>query len=268
MKFEDINKCTFFAVMKNLEEIAKEIHLAAANAYEIEQISLSQNISIDNAYDIQAQSIAHRITDGETLIGLKMGFTSEAKMQQMGVHDMIWGRLTSSMLIHNQGNTPFSKYIHPRVEPEICFQISKDIDEVLDENQVKEYVSGVAGAIEIIDSRYKNFKFSIEDVVADNCSSIGFVVGDWFPTHTPVKDLKIELLLDGQVSETGNSNDILGDPWKALAACTRLAKQYNQPIKAGMYIMAGAATSAAFVKEGQHVSANIETLGSVSFDMQ
>ena len=186
----------------------------------------------------------------------------------MGVHDMIWGRLTSSMLIHNQGNTPFSKYIHPRVEPEICFQISEDIDDVLDENQVKEYVSGVAGAIEIIDSRYKNFKFSIEDVVADNCSSIGFVVGEWFPTDTSIDNLKIELLLDGVVCETGNSNDILGNPWKALAACTRLAKQYNQPIKAGMYIMAGAATSAAFVKEGQHVSATIETLGSVSFDMQ
>lgn len=268
MKFDDRKKYTFFAVMKNLEEIAKNIHLAATQAYEIEQISLSQSITLDEAYEIQAQSIAHRYTEGETLIGLKMGFTSEAKMQQMGVHDMIWGRLTSSMLIPNKNTTPFSMYIHPRVEPEICFQISKDINEVLDENQVKEYVSGVAGAIEIIDSRYKNFKFSLEDVIADNCSSIGFVVGDWFPVNTSVDNLQIELLLDGTVVETGNSNDILGNPWKALAACTRLAKQYNQPIKAGMYIMAGAATSAAFVKAGQHISANIATLGTIEFDIK
>jgi 2-oxo-3-hexenedioate decarboxylase len=145
--------------------------------------------------------------------------------------------------------------------------ISRDIEGVLDENQVKDYVSGVAGAIEIIDSRYQNFKFSLEDVIADNCSSIGFVVGDWFPVNTPIGDLKIDLLIDGEVVEAGNSNDILGDPWKSLAAATRLAHQYNQPIKAGMYIMAGAATSAAFIKPNQTISTNIESLGSVNFEV-
>ncbi len=267
MKFDGKNKCTFFVIMKTIEKIAEEIHLAAINANEIEQISLSQTISLSDAYNIQELAIHHRFNEGETLIGLKMGFTSEAKMKQMGVNDMIWGRLTSSMLIQNHGKTNFSKYIHPRVEPEICFMISKDIDGVLDEIQVKEYVSGVAGAIEIIDSRYKNFKFSLEDVIADNCSSIGFVVGDWLPTNTPIGDLKIDLLIDGEVVETGNSNDILGDPWKSLAAATRLAHQYNQPIKAGMYIMAGAATSAAFIQPNQAISTNIKSLGSVYFEV-
>lgn len=253
--------------MKTIETLAKEIHEAAANAYEVDQISLSQTISLSEAYKIQELSIAHRIQEGETLIGLKMGFTSEAKMKQMGVNDMIWGRLTSSMLILNHGKTHFAKYIHPRVEPEICFMISRDIDGVLDENEVKDYVSGVAGAIEIIDSRYKNFKFSLEDVIADNCSSIGFVVGEWHPVNTPIGNLKIDLLIDGEIVETGNSNDILGDPWKSLAAATRLAHQYNQPIKAGMYIMAGAATSAAFIQPNQVVSTNIETLGAITFEV-
>ncbi len=253
--------------MKTIETIAREIHNAAVNAYEVEQISLNQSISLSEAYKIQEASISHRFQEGETLIGIKMGFTSEAKMKQMGVSDMIWGRLTSSMLILNHGKTHFSKYIHPRVEPEICFMISRDIEGVLDENQVKEYVNGVAGAIEIIDSRYKNFKFSLEDVVADNCSSIGFVVGDWHPVNTPIKDLTNELFIDGEFVEKGNSNDILGDPWKSLAAATRLAHQYNQPIKAGMYVMAGAATSAAFIQANQVVSANIESLGTVTFEV-
>ncbi len=253
--------------MKTIETIAQEIHNAAMNAYEVEQISQNQTISLSDAYKIQELSIAHRYQDGESLIGLKMGFTSEAKMKQMGVSDMIWGRLTSSMLILNHGKTNFSKYIHPRVEPEICFLISRDIDGILNEDEVKEYVSGVAGAIEIIDSRYKNFKFSLEDVIADNCSSIGFVVGDWHPTNTPIQDLSIELFIDGETVETGNSNDILGDPWKSLAAATRLAHQYNQPIKAGMYIMAGAATSAAFIKPNQVISAKIQDLGTVTFEV-
>ena len=126
----------------------------------------------------------------------------------------------------------------------------------------------MAGAIEIIDSRYENFKFSLEDVVADNCSSVGFVVGAWHSPETSVANLNIALQLDGQTAETGNSDDILGDPWKALCAATRLAAKYGEPIKKGMYIMAGAASAAAFIKPGQTVSASIESLGSISFQVQ
>ena len=94
--------------MKTIETIAQEIHNAAMNAYEVEQISQNQTISLSDAYKIQELSIAHRYQEGESLIGLKMGFTSEAKMKQMGVSDMIWGRLTSSMLILNHGKTNFA----------------------------------------------------------------------------------------------------------------------------------------------------------------
>jgi len=193
-----------------------------------------------------------------------MGFTSEAKMQQMGVHDLIWGRLTSAMLIPNQNTTARSQYIHPRVEPEICFRIAKDINRELNESEVIEYVDAVAAAIEIIDSRYQNFKFSLEDVVADNCSSIGFAVGDWMPVQTSLNDLNMELLIDGKTVASGTSNDIMNNPWKSLAAATRLAAKYGEPIKKGMFILAGAATNAEFIQANQSASATVESMGEVS----
>ncbi|NBX87894.1 MAG: 4-oxalocrotonate decarboxylase, partial [Bacteroidetes bacterium] len=77
--------------MANIKEIAQSLHQAAHQAKPITQISLEQNLTLDQAYEVQKELINLRINEGETLIGLKMGFTSEAKMQQMGVHDLIWG---------------------------------------------------------------------------------------------------------------------------------------------------------------------------------
>jgi 2-oxo-3-hexenedioate decarboxylase len=213
---------------------------------------------------VQKELIDLRIKEGETLIGLKMGFTSEAKMQQMGVHDLIWGRLTSSMLIPNNNTTARNQYIHPRVEPEICFRISKDINRELNETEVIQYVDALAAAIEIIDSRYQNFKFSLEDVVADNCSSIGFAVGDWMPVQESLNNLEMTLMIDDKTVATGSSNDIMNNPWKSLAAATRLAARYGEPIKKGMYIMAGAATNAEFIQADQSATASVQSLGHVS----
>ena len=250
--------------MANIKEIAQSLHQAAHQAKPITQISLEQNLTLDQAYDVQKELINLRINEGETLIGLKMGFTSEAKMQQMGVHDLIWGRLTSSMLIPNNSTTARSQYIHPRVEPEICFRIAKDITGELNETEVVEYVDAVAAAIEIIDSRYQNFKFSLEDVVADNCSSIGFAVGDWMPVQESLNNLSMELFIDDKTVADGSSNDIMNNPWKSLAAATRLAAKYGEPIKKGMYIMAGAATNAEFIQANQTASASVHSLGHVT----
>ncbi len=253
--------------MASNQDIAETLHEAALQAKPIPQISLAHPISLTQAYEIQKLLIQYRLDGGETLIGLKMGFTSEAKMQQMGVHDLIWGRLTSSMLIPNNSKTQINHYIHPRVEPEICFRIGKDINRELNENEVSEYVDGIAAALEIIDSRYQNFKFSLEDVVADNCSSIGFVVGDWMPVSQSLKNLNMELLIDHKIVATGSSNDIMHNPWRSLAAATRLALQYGETIKKGMFIMAGAATNAEFIQANQTSTAMVESLGqaTVSF---
>lgn len=245
--------------------LANKLHKAVKTATATSQISTSQPINLEQAYEIQHKEIALRLEEGEVLIGVKMGFTSEAKMIQMGVSDMIIGQLTNTMFFQNESEIALNKFIHPRAEPEICFILSEDITDELTHEQLKSKVAGVAAAIEIIDSRYENFKFSLEDVVADNCSSAGFLIGDILPSQTPLSDLKINLMLENEVIETGSSNDILGDPWKALSAATRLAKKYNIALKKGMYVMAGAATSAHFIKPNSAVGTDVEGLGTLGF---
>lgn len=255
--------------MKNTnQKLAITLDNAAKNATAIAQISNSQIITLDDAYVIQTLAIAQRYERGEKLVGLKLGFTSVAKMEQMGVHDMIWGRLTNDMQFENGDDLRKSKFIHPRAEPEIAFLIKDDITENLTLETAPNFIEAVAGAIEIIDSRYENFKFSLEDVVADNCSSAGFVIGNWLTPNTNLSDLKIELKIDGKTIETGSSDAILGNPWESVVAAARLSLQYNEPIKKGMVLLAGAATSAVFIQVGQIVEAEIETLGNIRLNVK
>ncbi|MBR9859338.1 4-oxalocrotonate decarboxylase [bacterium] len=252
----------------NIQEAAKILDEAAMNAEPVEQLSLDTQFTIDEAYEIQRLSIERRLSRGEKFVGLKLGFTSFAKMEQMGVHDMIWGRLTDSMLHFADAELDFNKFIHPRAEPELCFLVKKDIDREIGLDEVEDYIEAVAPATEIIDSRYKNFKFSLEDVVADNCSSTAFVVGAWQNINQDLSDLHMELKINGEVKEEGSSKAILGNPWLSVTNASRLAVAAGQVFPAGSYLMAGAATSAVFLEKGQRILTRVEQIGSVGFDIK
>jgi len=252
----------------NLKNLAKIVDEAALNAKPVAQLSLENQFSEKEAYEIQAHSIARRKNRGEKIVGIKLGFTSKAKMEQMGVHDMIWGRLTDKMLLGRNANVLLEKFIHPRAEPEICFLVKKEISQEVPMEELQQYIYGVAGAIEIIDSRYQDFKFSLEDVIADNCSSAGFVIGKWHTVDTPIENLKMDLFINDEVVQSGSSKAILGNPWESVVAASRLCAQYGHVIKAGSYIMAGAATSAVFLEKNQTVKVEVETLGTIQFSIQ
>lgn len=248
-----------------LAQLSIILDQAALSANAVPQLSLTHPFTLHDAYEIQRLAIQHRLDRGEKVIGLKMGFTSEAKMKQMGVHDMIWGRLTSGMMVEDGGQLNFSAFIHPRAEPEICFRICRDIPGEVALKELDQFVDGIAAAVEVIDSRFENFKFSLEDVVADNCSSAALVVGPWHAPSRTINDLSMIQLFDEQEVARGSSADILGDPWKSLQAATRLATAYGEPIKAGYVVMAGAATNAEFIKPNTRVTVKVENLGQASF---
>jgi len=252
----------------NTETLARKLDLAAQKAEPVEQLSLAENFDENTAYAIQEQLLICRYERGEKFVGLKLGFTSEAKMKQMGVSDLIWGRLTDHMLIDNGGKLNLEEFCHPRVEPEVCFLVKKDIDRELQLDEVADYIEAVAPALEVIDSRYKNFKFSLEDVIADNCSSSAFVVGDWMDASSNLSDLKMDLIINAEVAESGSSSAILGNPWKSVANASRLAAKYGQEFPAGSYLMAGAATGAVFLEAGQQVKVEVERLGSAGFSVE
>ncbi|SDJ42576.1 2-keto-4-pentenoate hydratase [Streptomyces indicus] len=209
------------------------------------------------AYAVQEALIERRLARGERLTGFKLGFTSLAKMRQMGVHDLIHGRLTHRMEIRDSGSYDASGLIHPRVEPEVAFLLG---DTLRPGGDPLAAVAAVAPALEVIDSRYDGFRFSLPEVIADNTSAAAYAVGPW-TAPGDLDNLGVLLELDGRVVQSGSSAAILGHPLRALAAAARLAGT----LEAGTVILAGAATAAVPLKPGTCVRATVETLGTVQF---
>jgi 2-oxo-3-hexenedioate decarboxylase len=249
--------------MTDLAELARRLDDAARFAIAVPQ--LEEPIGLDEAYAVQAASLGLRYGRGERRIGIKMGFTSRAKMAQMGIEEMIWGRLTDAMLVEDGGRIDFARFVHPRVEPEIAFLLADDLPERVTPLAALAAVSGVAPALEIIDSRYRNFRFSLTDVVADNSSSSALVVGPWASPATDLANLGMILEIDGVERQIGSSAAILGNPIRALVAAARLSARAGEPLKRGDIVMAGGATAAEALAPGQHVRLVAQRLGRVEF---
>ena len=249
-----------------IDEYAHIVDDAARNAQAISQFPAGA-FDVATAYHIQAASVGMRVARGETRTGIKMGFTSKAKMQQMGVHDLIWGRLTNQMQIAEGGEVSLARFIHPRVEPEIAFVLGDDLSGSVTIPEAMLAVEAIAPALEIIDSRYENFKFSLPDVVADNASSSGYVVGPWVAPEESFDNLGIVMSINGKPKQLGSTAAILGNPTRSLVHAARLAEIAGEPLQAGWIVMAGAATAAEFLSKGDNVTAEFQQLGSLSFSV-
>lgn len=249
--------------MTNIVSIAERLDNAALKAAATPQ--LAEPLSLPDAYAVQAALLGRRYKRGERRIGIKMGFTSRAKMAQMGVDEMIWGRLTNAMMVEDGDKISFARYVHPRVEPEIAFLLGADLPGGVTMPAAVAALAGVAPALEIIDSRYENFKFSLTDVVADNSSSSSFVVGPWSDPQQPLANLGMILEINGQAKQIGSSAAILGNPLRSLVAASCLAEAAGEPLKAGDIVMAGGATAAEALSVGHHVRLCVQRLGIVEF---
>lgn len=249
--------------MADLNALARLLDDAARNATEIPQ--LADPITLAEAYEVQRRSLARRYERGERQVGIKMGFTSRAKMVQMGVHDMIWGRLTDAMIVEDGGATPLARYVHPRVEPEVACLLRKELAGTVTPMQALSAVEAVAPAMEIIDSRYQAFKFSLTDVVADNSSSSGFVVGPWHSPDADLSNLGIVVTFDGVPRIVGSTAAILGNPLRSLVAAARFAAQAGEPLQPGWIVMLGGASQAEPLVADTFVRCEIQHLGRCGF---
>ncbi len=250
--------------MTDIRLWAQQLDNAAVHAKAVPQFAPGA-FSLDEAYAIQRASIQRRVARGDDVRGIKLGFTSRAKMLQMGVNDLIWGWLTRSMLEEEGASVSLQRYIHPRAEPEVCFLTKRAIDRPLTALEALDYIEAVAPAMEIIDSRYQNFKFTLEDVVADNCSSAGLVVGGWSRNFDALANAGVNMTIDGRYVQTGSTAAILGHPLRALVQSARLLAASGSSLPAGSLIMAGAATAAQVLTPGSHVHCEVHGLGRVAF---
>src|SRR3989338_10541782 len=160
---------TLYRVAKNLDE-------AFLEKKELRKITKEfGDLSLDDAYKIQTEVVRLRASRGERSIGFKMGLTSKAKMEQMGVNTPIYGILTDKMQIANELH--LSEFIHPKAEPEVAFLLGSDLEGEVTLDKALEACSGICVALEIIDSRFHNFEFELADVISDNCSASAFLLG-------------------------------------------------------------------------------------------
>lgn len=248
-----------------IERLAEMLDAAALNARPIAMLTTTYpELTIDDAYLIQRASMARRFARGEVLSGLKMGLTSLAKMEQMGVHNPIYGHLTDEMARNSGDAIIISEHCHPRVEPEIAFLLESDLSGKVSLADARAAVGGICGALEVIDSRYEDFKFSLIDVVADNASSTRYVLGDVIETRSlDVSNLGMVMSVNGEVREIGSSAAILEHPLRSLVALVHMLDAVGEGLKAGQVVLAGGATKAIALEPGTHVSLEVQHLGTV-----
>lgn len=250
-----------------LEEIARELDVAASTPHEAEQFAERRPMTLAEAYDVQKMLIQRRVDRGAYRIGMKMGFTSRAKMVQMGVHDMIWGRLTHDMRVDEGGELSLATRVHPRVEPEIACLLKKPLSGIVSPIEAMAAVEAIAPAMEIIDSRYKAFKFSLEDVVADNASSSGLVLGTWHRPDIDFSNLGLIMSRNGKATQIGTTAAILGHPIRSLVAAARLVAEVGETLPAGSIVMAGGASAAEPLVAGDWIELEMQALGRIGFQV-
>ncbi|WP_136055398.1 fumarylacetoacetate hydrolase family protein [Microbacterium sp. K24] len=205
---------------------AAALDTAQRTVTSISQLSASATVGLDTAYATQHAVIARRQARGERLTGVKLGFTSRAKAQQMGVDDVIIGTLTDAMRLEDGAVFDRRSAIHPRVEPEVAYLLGADVSEGM--SNLMDAVAAVAPALEIIDSRYRDFRFSLGDVVADNASAAAYAIGPWTSIDTAgdLGNRAVRLEVDGRISATGSTAAILGDPARRRRSPGRNPERY------------------------------------------
>jgi 2-oxo-3-hexenedioate decarboxylase len=221
----------------------------------------------DDAYAIQDEIKRRKIARGARIVGLKAGLTSHAKMKQMGVETPVFGFLADYFSVAEGGEIDTSKLIHPKVEPEIAFVTKAPLKGPgCHIGAVLAATDFVIPAIEIIDSRYRDFKFDLKSVVADNCSSSRFVVGGRMGnvTELDLRTTGIVLEKNGEPVAFGAGAAVLGHPAAAIAMLANMLGEKGEEIPAGTLILSGGITEAVAVQPGDAITLRVQDLGSVS----
>jgi 2-keto-4-pentenoate hydratase len=222
---------------------------------------------LDAAYAVQQGLVQGRLSGGVTVVGRKIGATSKAVQDQLGVDQPDFGYLLSDMDVSDDDPISMRTLVQPRVEAEVAFRLARDIDVPTDEitlDLVREAVDVALPALEIVDSRIADWDIGFTDTVADNASSGLFVVGtDGKPLSRPgvegcePVEVEMALSINGEVRSSGNGAACLGDPLEALRWLAVQSARYGDPLRAGQLVLSGALGPFVPFAPGDRVEASI-----------
>jgi 2-oxo-3-hexenedioate decarboxylase len=224
------------------------------------------DLSLEDAYAIQAEFVARKVAAGERVIGAKLGLTSRAKQRAVGVDEPIYAWLTDAMVQPADLPVSLGELIHPRVEPEIVFIMAEELaGPGVTAQDVLSATAAVCAGVEVIDSRYVDFRFTLPDVVADNASSARFILG---PSQVRADfDLSLTgcVVQDGaEVVETATGAAVMGHPANAVALLANALGRRGQRIEPGWPVLSGGLTAPVRLRPGASVTVSFARLGSIA----
>lgn len=248
--------------------LCERVEGAQTRAYSIPMLTNEfPSMTVDDGYLVQNALRKRFLASGQRLTGWKAGLTSKAKMQQMGVNQPSIGFLTDAMSRPENSTITTSDMVHPRVECEVSFVTKRDLSGPgCTAQDVLAATDFIIPSIEVIDSRYENFKFDLPSVIADNSSSARYVAGGRprYIEDVELGNIGVVLEKNGEIVEMGSSAAVLGDPAEAVAMLVNILNDLGESLPAGSFVMSGGITAAVAVSPGDNVIARYQDLGSIS----
>jgi 2-oxo-3-hexenedioate decarboxylase len=253
--------------MTDQAELAALLIEAAGNRSGIEALTTTAGpFDVEAAYQVQDAVVADRVSRGAPIVGAKLGLTSIAKQRQMKVDQPLYGWLTADMAIDVGQPLRCATFIQPRCEPEIAFVLRQDLSGAhVTAAQVLAATGAVYPAIDVLDSRFAGYSFTLPDVIADNASGAGFVLGGQ-ATNPAGLDLRLTgvvLEKNGELAGTAAGAAVLGHPAASVAWLVRALAARGRGLLAGQVVMSGALTEAVPVSDGDVIVARFDRLGTI-----
>lgn len=224
-------------------------------------------ITIADAYQVQQRMIARRLQDGERIIGKKIGVTSQAVMNMLGVYQPDFGYMLDGMIVGTGESVAMSTMIQPKAEGEIAFVLKRDLmGPGLSNADILAATECVMPCFEIVDSRIRDWKIKIQDTVADNASCGVFVLGDSAvdPRRVDLSTCGMVMEKNGEVVATGAGAAALGSPVNAVAWLANTLGRLGIGLKAGEVVLSGALAAMFPARAGDNFRVSIGGIGGCS----
>lgn len=253
---------------KSIQDYATSLQIAEQRRAPIAPLSAEEpTLTPVQAYAIQNELFKRRIAAGERLVGRKIGLTSKAMQQQLGVDQPDYGFLLESMIVPSHGTIAFETLLQPRLEPEIAFWLASDLrGPGVTLEQVLDATRGVSASLEVVDSRIANWRITLVDTIADNASSARVVVNEQgFPADTfDLAKVSVTMKRNGEVVGTGTGAAVLGHPAAAVAWLANKLAEFGVGLEAGQLVLPGAMCASVTIAPGDTFQATFDGLGDVA----
>ena len=251
----------------NQSELAERLITAATDRVATTPLTDDYpDLDVATAYTIQDAVVSARRRAGFDVVGAKLGLTSAAKQQQMNVSEPLYGWLTHDMQIDTAEVLVCDDFIQPRCEPEVAFLLGEDLEGPgITAARVLAATDLLFPAVDVLDSRFAGYSFKLPDVVADNSSCAGFVLGGQGidPSGFDLRLTGCVFEKNGELLATASGAAVLGHPAASVAWLIRKLAERGQGLEAGHIVLSGSMTEAIAVTPGDVITARFDRLGTV-----